>query len=135
MTRTLIEYYDKDVLKNIMWPLTLHPDKVIFLYDSGMQDMTAFRALHTCFKRHIPHITLERYPVDILSMDKIYRKTAQVIENNENCFLELTGGSELMVIAGFRAGMEKGAKLIHTDLVHNRITDLLTDETVAPTAT
>lgn len=135
MTRTLIEYYDKDVLKNIMGPLTLHPDKVIFLYDSGMQDMTAFRALHTCFKRHIPHITLERYPVDILSMDKIYRKTAQVIENNENCFLELTGGSELMVIAGFRAGMEKGARLIHTDLVHNRITDLLTDETVAPTAT
>ena len=41
MTRTLIEYYDKDVLKNIMGSLTLHPDKVIFLYDSGMQDMTA----------------------------------------------------------------------------------------------
>lgn len=102
---------------------------------AAWQDMTAFRALHTCFKRHIPHITLEKYPVDILSMDKIYRKTAQVIENNENCFLELTGGSELMVIAGFRAGMEKGARLIHTDLVHNRITDLLTDETVAPTAT
>lgn len=42
MTRTLIEYYDKDVLKNIMGSLTLHPDKVIFLYDSGMAGYDGF---------------------------------------------------------------------------------------------
>lgn len=132
---TLIAYYDKDVLKNIVSPLTLHPDKVVFLYDSGIQDMTVFRSLETCFRRHIPYVTLEKYPVDVSSMEKIYRKTVQIIRENENCALELTGGSELMVIAGFRAGMETGAKLLHTDLVHSCITDLWTDETVAKTAT
>lgn len=133
--KTLIAYYDKDVLKNIMGVLTLRPDKAIFLYDSSMEDLTVFRALHTCFKRHIPHIQIEHYPVDILSMDKIYQRTCQIIKHNGNCDLELTGGSELMVIAGFRAGMEMGARVLHTDLVHSQITNLLTDEVVATTTT
>ena len=134
--RTLILYYDKDVLKNIVAPLTLRPDKVIYLYDSGMQDTTTFRALTTCFKPHIPHVILERYPVDILSMDKIYQKTCQIIDRSEGeCFLELTGGSELMILAGYKAGCEKGIHLVHTDLVHNEITDLLTNKPVAKTQT
>ena len=31
--KVLIEYYDKDVLKNIVVPLTLHPDVVIYIHD------------------------------------------------------------------------------------------------------
>ena len=33
--KVLIEFYDKDVLKNIVAPLTLRPEKVVYLYDSG----------------------------------------------------------------------------------------------------
>lgn len=132
---TLIEYYDKDVLKNIMGVLTLRPEKVIFLYDREMHDPLAFRSLRTCFSRHLPDLILETHPVDISSMDKIYRKTLDVLHTNDSCLMDLTGGSELMIIAGFRAGMETGAKLLHTDLIQNHISDLLTDEVVANTAT
>lgn len=134
--RTLIEYYDKDVLKNIVAPLTLRPDRVVYLYDSGMTDMTAFRALETCFREHLPKIQVEKYAVDIHSVQKIYQKTCQVIDRcGGECFLELTGGSELMIIAGFKAGCEKEIRLIHTDLIRNEITDLLTDDVVAETVT
>ena len=33
--KVLIEYYDKDVLKNIVAPLTLQPDVVVYLHDKG----------------------------------------------------------------------------------------------------
>ena len=36
--KVLIEFYDKDVLKNIVAPLTLRPEKVVYLYDSGLRD-------------------------------------------------------------------------------------------------
>ena len=48
--KVLIEFYDKDVLKNIVAPLTLRPEKVVYLYDSGLRDGTAFRSLETCFR-------------------------------------------------------------------------------------
>ena len=31
--KVLIELYDKDTLKNIVAPLTLRPDRVVYLYD------------------------------------------------------------------------------------------------------
>lgn len=127
----LLEYYDKDVLKNIVGVLTLRPEKVIFLYDSGMQDMTAFRALRTCFARHLPDLVVETCAVESASMDKIYHRTLQVLQAHTDCTIELTGGSELMVIAGFRAGMESGARLVHTDLVGHCIKDLLSDAVIA----
>ncbi|MBR4015158.1 MAG: DUF1887 family protein [Anaerotignum sp.] len=135
--RVLIEYYDKDVLKNIVAPLTLKPDKVVYLHDSGMQDMLVFRSLRTCFEKHNPQIQLEHYPVDILSVEKIRRATERVIllHGAENCMLDLTGGSELMMIGGYKAGREADILMLHTDLVHNCIHNIETDDVVAETAT
>ena len=48
--KVLIELYDKDTLKNIVAPLTLRPDRVVYLYDKGMDDRDAFRSLVTCFQ-------------------------------------------------------------------------------------
>lgn len=132
----LIEYYDKDVLKNIMSPLTLHPDKVIYLYDSGLKDETVFRSLEKCFTKHIT-VEVEHIPVDIRTVESIRQATCAVIEQNgaENCMLELTGGSELMMIAGYKAGREMGVRMLHTDLIRRCINDIETDEVIAPTTT
>lgn len=135
--KVIIEFYDKDVLKNIVAPLTLRPEKLVYLYDNGLKDTTVFRALETCFRRHIPHIQLEAVPVDILSVQKIRQAVFRVIAENEpsECALELTGGSEMMTIGGYKAGRETGIRLLHTDLLHSCITDVETDNIVAQTVT
>lgn len=132
----LIEYYDKDVLKNIMSPLTLHPDKVIYLYDSGLKDEAVFFSLKKCFAKHFD-VEVEHIPVDIRTVESIRKATCAVIERNgvENCTLELTGGSELMMIAGYKAGREMGIRMLHTDLIRRCINDIETDEVVAETTT
>jgi len=131
----LIEFYDKDVLKNIVAPLTLRPKKVIYFYDRGMQDIMVFTALKKCLDRNIPGIRIEHYPIDITSVDKIFRQVSRVIDRNgiEKCALDLTGGSELMLLAGYRAGTALNIPLLHTDLVNKQITDLLDDSIVAKT--
>lgn len=135
--KVLIEYYDKDVLKNIMAPLTLRPDKVIYLYDRGMEDMSVFRSLITCFEKSLPHLAVEYYPVEITTVEKLRIATRRVVERYgaENCTLELTGGSELMMIAGYKTGIETGIRMVHTDLVRRCITDIETDEKLADTVT
>lgn len=131
----LIEFYDKDVLKNIMAPLTLRPKKVIYFYDSGMHDMLVFTSLKKCLDRNIPDIKLEYYPIDISSVDRISRQISRIIDRNsmEKCALDLTGGSELMLLAGYKAGSKLNIPLIHTDLVNKRITDLEDDSLIAKT--
>lgn len=131
----LIEFYDKDVLKNIVAPLTLRPKKVIYFYDIGMNDMLVFTALKKCLERNIPDIKLEYYPIDISSVDRISRQIGRIIDRNsiEKCALDLTGGSELMLLAGYKAGSKLNIPLLHTDLVNKRITDLEDDSLVAKT--
>ncbi len=131
--KTLIKYYDKDVLKNIMATLTLQPDKVVFFYDKGIQDLTYFYGMRKCFRKHIPNIILETHPVDILNMEEIYTKTIDAIGEGTNCMMELTGGSELMMIAGYKAGSEKKIELLYTDLVNGVIMNLLDSTRVQKT--
>ena len=94
--KVLIELYDKDTLKNIVAPLTLRPDRVVYLYDKGMDDMDAFRSLVTCFQKNMPNIVVEDIPVDISSVKTLCAAVCRVAERYEaaNCTLELTGGSD-----------------------------------------
>lgn len=132
---TLIEFFDKDVLKNIVAPLSLRPKRVIYFYDRGMTDTMAFAALRKCLERNVPGIRVEQYPVEISSVDRIYRQVLRVMERSGStgCGLDLTGGSELMLLAGYKAGTEMGIPILHTDLIHKRITDLSDDSCVAET--
>ena len=132
--KTLIKYYDKDILKNISAPLTLKPEKMIFFYDNGIQDMTWFHSLKKCFKHTMPNVIMEHISLDILDMVEIYTKTKKALEENEDCAMEFTGGSELMLIAGFKAGAGKGIPLYYTDLVKGVILDLAENKPIANTA-
>ncbi|MCQ4935607.1 MULTISPECIES: Card1-like endonuclease domain-containing protein [Anaerotignum] len=132
-TELLIEFYDKDVLKNIVAPLTLRPQKVLYLFDNNMQDMMVFAALKKCLSRNIPGIIVEHYPIDISSVDKISRQISRVLDrfNIGECSIDLTGGSELMLLAGYQAGTKFNLPLLHTDLANKSITNLLDDSLVA----
>ncbi len=121
---TLIEFFDKDTIKNILAVLTLKPERVVYIYDSAISDTKYFTALKKCFKKHISNICVERIPVDINDVGDIYNKTCGVIEKYKNCAMELTGGSELMMIAGHKAGLDKKIKMYYTDIAAGKMMDI-----------
>lgn len=131
---TLIEYFDKDTIKNILAVLTLKPERVVYIYDSAITDGRYFDALKKCFRKHIPHIKLEKVAVDINSVQDIYEKTCAVIDKYGECAMEMTGGSELMMIGGHKAGVEKKAKIYYTDIAAGKIKDIDDPEFVLDTA-
>ncbi len=133
---TLIKFYDKDVLKNIVAPLTLLPDKMVYLYDNGMEDLNAFRSLEKCFHKHKASMVVEAHPVDILSVEAMCGKLRDIIHTHDkdSCALEIVGGSELMLIAGYRTARVADIPILHTDLMQKQIRDLESGELVAKTA-
>lgn len=131
---TLIEYFDKDTIKNILAVLTLKPERVVYVYDSAITDSKYFDALKKCFRKHIPDIDFDKVSVDINSVQDIYEKTCAVIDKYGECAMEMTGGSELMMIAGHKAGVEKKAKIYYTDIAAGKIKDIDEPEFMMDTA-
>ena len=131
--RTLIQFYDKDVIKDILGVLSLKPDKVVFIYDELLKDMNRFVSMEKCFKRHLPEVIIEKYPVNIIKTNEIYNAVIDVIDKNDECMIELTGGSDLMIIAGYKAGMDRNVKLLYTDILTERILDIRDDSEVSRT--
>lgn len=121
---TLIEFFDKDTIKNILSVLTIKPDRIVYIYDSAVTDDKYFAALKKCFKKHLPGIKLEKIPVDINNVRDIYGKTSGVIKKYGDCVMELTGGSELMMIAGHRAGLDGHIRMYYTDIAAGKIMDI-----------
>ena len=102
---TQIEFYDKDTIKNILACLSIKPDRIVFLYDNQIADMNRFVSLENCFKNHLPDIIFETEPVDISDVLDIFNKTKMLINKYGNCVMDITGGSELMTVAGVKAGI------------------------------
>lgn len=121
---TQIEFYDKDVIKNILGILSLKPDKAVFVYDDEIKDTDRFIGLEKCLKRHLPNLIFETYPVYIFSVSQIYKTTKKIIDSNENIVVDLTGGSELMTIAGCEAGIDTNSKIVYADIIKGRVVNI-----------
>lgn len=130
---TQIQFYDKDVIKNTLGVISMKPDRVVFVYDRELKDMNRFVSLEKCFKRHLDNFVIEKYPVNILKIDEMYNTVASIIDSSDECVVELTGGSELMTIAGYKAGMDKGARLVYTDILSKKVMDINDDTKSIPT--
>jgi len=131
---TQIEFYDKDVIKNILGIMSIKPDKAVFIYDSAIKDMNRFIGLEKCLKRHLPNLIFETYPVNIFSVAQIHDKTKSIIDANGNAVIDLTGGSELMTIAGCEAGIDAHSKIVYADIIQGRVVNIADETDYTPAA-
>ena len=96
---THLEFFDKDTIKNILAVLTIEPDRVVYIYDDAIKYKKYFDAFNKFFKKHIPQIRVEAVAVNNNSVSDIYEKTISIIDSDKDCMMELTGGSELMMLS------------------------------------
>lgn len=131
---TQIEFYDKDTIKNILACFSVKPNRIVFVYDNQIKENNRFICLENCFKRRLPDIIFETRPVDITSVSDIYSVTMGIIDEYQNCVMDITGGSELMIVAGVKAGMDTGTKMFFTDIINGRVENILDKNDFVPTA-
>ncbi len=87
---TLIEYFDKDTIKNILAVLTLKPKRIVYLYDRDITDDKYFSALKKCFKKHIAGVEVISIAVNSNSVQDNYEKNIWAIEKYDINAMEMT---------------------------------------------
>lgn len=126
--RTLIEFYDADITTSMISVLTFRPDKVVYLYDKRLVKKADVHHLFKGCQAHLPELYMEKYLVetsDIFAIEEILRK---VICECEDCSIDLTGGPDLMVVAGYKMGMEYALPLLHVDMQRKQMINLQNPE-------
>lgn len=124
--KVLIEFYDRSVLKNMAAALALKPDHLIFFYDREMfSDFEVYSTYLAC-KKYLPALKVELRTVDYHDYTMIDEKMTECINDNspDTIYIDLTGGSELMTIAGYKAGQRANVSVFFSDIYKNEVVDL-----------
>jgi len=128
--KLLMEYYDENSLKNIVAILGTTPDKVVFFYDAKeTKHSEVYSTFHTC-RKYIPHLKFEVVTIDCHDYNMIEEKIDRYISDNQgdDIMIDLTGGSELLSIMGYKASKDKGVEMLYSDILKNSIINLYNNQ-------
>ncbi len=95
---TAIEFFDKTPIENIINALTTAPDKIIYLGDGNAMDRGIKIYREFIEKRGL---AIEVCPKRIKRNDivHIYDTLCNIVEEEEECLFDLTGGDDLVLVA------------------------------------
>lgn len=126
----LIDFFDTDLINTLVPVKTLKPDKVYFLLDNRKENDREIKAVAEAIYAwgHVKEIYY--YPVDIYNMQDVRERLAEIWQTvgEEQVYMEFSGGSELMIAAGFEACREKEAIPTYVDIPGERMINMLTGE-------
>ena len=96
---TVIEFFDLSSIENLAATLLLKPQKTIFLTDKSKKVSRALPHYTEVLSARGIDTALESKSVAMTSLGDIVESIAALVEENENCVFDLTGGSELYLVA------------------------------------
>lgn len=110
---TIVEFFDHEMLENIVGTLMLQPKHVV-LFGNNKQEMTTFqkRMFKILTKKNIK-TTIEVVEVDTKNYSAIARVLNQLIDTYPDCVFDLTGGEPMILVAMGAVSAERGVPL-HT---------------------
>ncbi|MBQ6662589.1 MAG: DUF1887 family protein [Firmicutes bacterium] len=128
-----IDFFDKDIVSTLLPIKTMQPEGVFFLTDKRMTGSREIRQVQEAIRDILPETEVEFRPVNIDDLENIYGELKTLIEavGSEIGCIDLTGGTELMTIAGFRAASEYGILPIYVDVRREHVINALTGEQLA----
>ena len=95
---TVIEFFDRTPIENMVSCLTLFPDKIIFIGNG--KEMKRQKAVYENFiARKGLKTTISCYSVNKNELNSIVTVLSQIIENEDDCIFDLTGGDGLILVA------------------------------------
>lgn len=126
--KILIEFYDRSTLKNLVAALGIRPDIIMFFYDPNIFPYQGIYSTYTVCKKYIPHLNYELGTVDVHDYAQIYSALEAYIHSSEGdeIYIDLTGGSELTVIAAYDVALKHNIHMYFTDISKNSIINLTT---------
>ena len=96
---TYIEFYDNDAVKNILSCLSAKPDKVILVGNKTKQLKKQAEIYRDFFMNRWIDIDFQYVKIIKDDLADCVQKLGEIIENNDDCHFDITGGDELSLVA------------------------------------
>ena len=122
---TVIEFFDQTPLENIIASLTVEISKIIFIGDNRL--MNEFKPIYKEFadNRELK-IEIEYCGINRNKLFDIVEVLSDIVEREEQCFFDLTGGEDLVLVAMgmvFQKYPEKNIQMEHLNFNSAKIAD------------
>jgi len=95
---TAIEFYDRTPVENVISALTTQPDKIVFVGENSQ--MRNFNAIYARFLQERGlSIAVSYRGINRHDVNSIAQVLASIVEEEEECLFDLTGGDDLTLVA------------------------------------
>ncbi len=99
-TDTLIELFDPCQLENVIAALRLYPLKIVFVgFAEEMTEEKSTALANFLQEKRAAKLIIEFRTVERYNFDDIFDTLYDIVDNNENCIFDLTGGKETVLTA------------------------------------
>ena len=95
---TVIEFFDKSPIENIISAFTIRPDKIVFVGESKVMKKSV-SVYENFLKQEGINVKIEKCPVNKNNLWDIVQKLSDVVAREEECSFDLTGGEDLLLVA------------------------------------
>lgn len=109
---TLIELFDDCQIENVIAGLRLCPEKIIFVGFEETMKPERIAALETFFAMRQFHTKFEYKIVESDNFSQICSMLHSIIDRNEHCVFDLTGGKELVLTAMGAVSVERNIPML-----------------------
>lgn len=112
---TIIELFDENQIENVVSALSLKPDKVVFVGFESIMTRDRKKDIEDFFKLKGIKLQLEYETVKTYEYENILNTLKSVLKTNEDCIFDLTGGSELVIMAMGELAAENDMPVVQFD--------------------
>ncbi|MBQ8001532.1 MAG: DUF1887 family protein [Ruminococcus sp.] len=122
---TIIEFYDKADINNIVGALVYKPHKVILIGDCNRDMNQSVEDYRRLLSKKGINTVIDPVKVETQNLHRIYDALVKIVEENEDCVFDLAGGDDLFLVAvGMIAQQYKDKVQLHRiDARKNTVTD------------
>ena len=127
MPATLVEFYDKSPIENVVSGLIFKPDRIIFLGSNRKQMERQMARYHQLFEQKNIMSELQCRAINKNNFSQIKEIICEIASSNPGCVFDLTGGDELsLAAAGSVANSLEDRKISfhRVNVQTRRVTDL-----------
>lgn len=100
--KTLIELYDNEAIENILAPIAIHPERVIYLWDesvNGLVDGNREGGIRRFLNSQKPVLSAIFYEIESSELKDIGKELEGILSRYEDCVIDFTGGSGILFFA------------------------------------
>ena len=130
----LIDFFELAPINFLLPIKTMQPDRVTFIIDVSKVDTVDARHVRESVENVEGVEEFKYVPVDANNVEAIkeqIKKLVDAAEPGEEVYIDITGGTDLMVASGYSAASETRAIPIHIDIVNDTVFRVDTLEKIA----